>query len=177
MTDWHIVEVEVWGPNGFNVKTTRSNPAAVGAVTGTATYASFLSSMLGRSKDFPSNTIAQDLYHFIWITHIYAVKTIFKSLISFNFQVQKVKVPVFTSVNEERSDQPSKDFYHCCFISKIMHSKECCNLFIGISYIEIKFQWKTSADLSFLFLDSKISVITDHCSFSNHQYLELKHTS
>lgn len=47
MTDWHIVEVEVWGPNGFNVKTTRSNPAAVGAVTGTATYASFLSSMLG----------------------------------------------------------------------------------------------------------------------------------
>lgn len=112
MTDWHIVEVEVWGPNGFNVKTTRSNPAAVGAVTGTATYASFLSSMLGRSKDFPSNTIA----------HIYAVKTIFKTRISFNFQVQKVKVPVFTSVNEERNDQTLKDFYHCCFISKVMHS-------------------------------------------------------
>lgn len=76
MTDWHIVEVEVWGPNGFNVKTTRNNPAAVGAVTGTATYASFLSSMLGRSKDFPSNTIAQDIYHFfVWLkdlnyTHI-----------------------------------------------------------------------------------------------------------
>lgn len=76
MTDWHIVEVEVWGPNGFNVKTIRSNPAAVGAVTGTATYASFLSSMLGRSKYFPSNTVGQDIYHyFVWLrdlsyTHI-----------------------------------------------------------------------------------------------------------
>lgn len=53
LTDWHIVEVEVWGPNGFNVKTVRSNPAAVGAVTGTATYASFLSSMLGAKGKGP----------------------------------------------------------------------------------------------------------------------------
>ncbi|XP_060075992.1 aspartate dehydrogenase domain-containing protein-like isoform X1 [Ylistrum balloti] len=53
LTDWHIVEVEVWGPGNmdndtaFHVKTVRRNPAKVGAVTGSATYASFLSSMLG----------------------------------------------------------------------------------------------------------------------------------
>lgn len=50
LTDWHIVEVEVTGPEvagkNFTVKTIRSNPASVGAVTGTATYASFLSSMV-----------------------------------------------------------------------------------------------------------------------------------
>ncbi|KAK3084549.1 hypothetical protein FSP39_015202 [Pinctada imbricata] len=52
LTDWHIVEVDVWGPGdiqedrAFHVKTVRKNPAAVGAVTGSATYASFLSSML-----------------------------------------------------------------------------------------------------------------------------------
>ncbi|XP_033748497.1 putative L-aspartate dehydrogenase [Pecten maximus] len=53
LTDWHIVEVEVWGPGNmdndtaFHVKTVRRNPASIGAVTGSATYASFLSSMLG----------------------------------------------------------------------------------------------------------------------------------
>ncbi|XP_005090933.1 putative L-aspartate dehydrogenase [Aplysia californica] len=53
LRDWHIVEVEVWGPGdmaagrAFHVKTVRSNPANFGAVTGSATYASFLSSMLG----------------------------------------------------------------------------------------------------------------------------------
>ncbi|KAK7073966.1 hypothetical protein SK128_000455 [Halocaridina rubra] len=50
LTDWHIVEVDVTGPEvggkNFNVKTVRHNPAAPGAVTGTATYASFLSSMV-----------------------------------------------------------------------------------------------------------------------------------
>ncbi|XP_045583336.1 aspartate dehydrogenase domain-containing protein isoform X2 [Procambarus clarkii] len=50
LTDWHIVEVEVTGPEiagkNFSVKTTRNNPADPGAVTGTATYASFLSSMV-----------------------------------------------------------------------------------------------------------------------------------
>ena len=51
MTDWHIVEVEVFGPqksngNQFHVKTVRSNPADPGAVTGSATYNSFLSSIL-----------------------------------------------------------------------------------------------------------------------------------
>ncbi|XP_076361865.1 aspartate dehydrogenase domain-containing protein-like isoform X2 [Tachypleus tridentatus] len=51
LTDYHVVEVEVQGPiqpNGkkFFIHTVRKNPAPVGAVTGTATYTSFLSSML-----------------------------------------------------------------------------------------------------------------------------------
>ena len=50
LTDWHIVEVEAIGPtingNQFNVKTVRSNPADPGAVTGSATYNSFLSSII-----------------------------------------------------------------------------------------------------------------------------------
>ena len=44
-----MVVVDVRGPggeNGFRVVTERSNPAEKGAVTGTATFASFLSSML-----------------------------------------------------------------------------------------------------------------------------------
>merc|ERR1712080_657823 len=49
--DWHVVEVDVEGPvgpggNKFSVRTVRSNPASVGAVTGSATYGSFLSSLL-----------------------------------------------------------------------------------------------------------------------------------
>ena len=54
LKDWHIVEVEVWGPGdmqadrAFHTKTVRRNPATFGAVTGSATYASFLSSMLGK---------------------------------------------------------------------------------------------------------------------------------
>ncbi|XP_059149161.1 aspartate dehydrogenase domain-containing protein-like [Physella acuta] len=53
LTDWHIVEVELWGPGNmaadkaFHCKTVRRNPATLGAVTGSATYASFLSSVLG----------------------------------------------------------------------------------------------------------------------------------
>nr|XP_026694205.1 putative L-aspartate dehydrogenase [Ciona intestinalis] len=51
MGDWHIVEIEVGGAtsaNGdkFTVKTTRSNPANPGAVTGSATFASFRQSLL-----------------------------------------------------------------------------------------------------------------------------------
>jgi len=51
LRDWHIVEVEVLGPPGpagnqFTVRTQRMNPAAPGAVTGSATYASFFSSLL-----------------------------------------------------------------------------------------------------------------------------------
>ncbi|XP_046568581.1 putative L-aspartate dehydrogenase isoform X1 [Haliotis rubra] len=52
LRDWHIVEVDVWGPgdmstgSAFHCKTVRSNPAQVGHVTGLATYASFLSSLL-----------------------------------------------------------------------------------------------------------------------------------
>merc|ERR1712203_365176 len=49
--DWHIIEVTVEGPvgpagNKFSVNTVRRNPANPGAVTGSATYASFLSSLL-----------------------------------------------------------------------------------------------------------------------------------
>ena len=46
MTNWHIVEIEVTGPNGFSTKTRRENPAAPGAVTGSATYMSFLASIV-----------------------------------------------------------------------------------------------------------------------------------
>ena len=45
--DAHIVDIDVTGPGGFTVRTSRHNPAAVGAVTGNATYEAFLSSMLG----------------------------------------------------------------------------------------------------------------------------------
>lgn len=57
MIDWYIVEVEVWGFNGFNVKIIRSNFVAVGAVIGIVIYVFFFSSMLGRLKDFLFNII------------------------------------------------------------------------------------------------------------------------
>jgi aspartate dehydrogenase len=44
--DAHVVEIEVTGRGGFHVSTRRHNPARVGAVTGAATFASFLSSLL-----------------------------------------------------------------------------------------------------------------------------------
>ena len=53
MPDYHLVEVDVWGPGdlttgrAFHVHTLRKNPADLNRVTGSATYASFLSSMLG----------------------------------------------------------------------------------------------------------------------------------
>ncbi|CAI5445981.1 unnamed protein product [Caenorhabditis angaria] len=47
MTDWHVVEVLAEGPDGFQVLTTRKNPAKPGAVTGQLTYFSFLSSIKG----------------------------------------------------------------------------------------------------------------------------------
>ncbi|XP_039632009.1 putative L-aspartate dehydrogenase [Polypterus senegalus] len=52
LVDWHLVEIEVTGPEFensgklFSVKTVRSNPAELGAVTGNATYQSFWSSLL-----------------------------------------------------------------------------------------------------------------------------------
>lgn len=52
VADWHIVEIDVHGlPNedtghAFHVHTVRRNPSARGHVTGSATLASFLSSML-----------------------------------------------------------------------------------------------------------------------------------
>ena len=42
----HLVEIEIQGPDGFWVKTTRHNPAKKGAVTGAQTYFSFLFSLL-----------------------------------------------------------------------------------------------------------------------------------
>jgi hypothetical protein len=46
--DWHIVEYEIKGDNGFYVKLRRENPAKQGAVTGSVTYFSFLSSVIGK---------------------------------------------------------------------------------------------------------------------------------
>ncbi|XP_075993111.1 aspartate dehydrogenase domain-containing protein [Genypterus blacodes] len=46
LSDYHVVEVEVTGPDGFSVHTVRRNPAKLGAVTGSATYNSFWNSLL-----------------------------------------------------------------------------------------------------------------------------------
>ncbi|XP_037545495.1 putative L-aspartate dehydrogenase [Nematolebias whitei] len=46
LRDYHIVEVEVTGSDGFSVHTVRRNPARLGAVTGSATYQSFWNSLL-----------------------------------------------------------------------------------------------------------------------------------
>ncbi|XP_029913341.1 aspartate dehydrogenase domain-containing protein [Myripristis murdjan] len=46
LSDYHVVEVEVTGANGFSVHTVRRNPAKLGAVTGSATYNSFWHSLL-----------------------------------------------------------------------------------------------------------------------------------
>ncbi|CAF4281323.1 unnamed protein product, partial [Rotaria magnacalcarata] len=54
LSDRHIVEIELSGPETivnendkvkFHTKTVRSNPAEIGAVTGTATLLSFVSSI------------------------------------------------------------------------------------------------------------------------------------
>ena len=53
LTEWHVVQVDAWGPGNiaddtaFHCQTIRRNPAKIGAVTGSATYASFLSSVIG----------------------------------------------------------------------------------------------------------------------------------
>ena len=46
LRDYHIVEYQCSGENGFCVKMRRENPAKQGAVTGSNTYFSFLSSVL-----------------------------------------------------------------------------------------------------------------------------------
>ncbi|XP_014864652.1 aspartate dehydrogenase domain-containing protein isoform X2 [Poecilia latipinna] len=46
LKDFHVVEVEATGPDGFSVHTVRRNPAKLGAVTGSATYNSFWNSLL-----------------------------------------------------------------------------------------------------------------------------------
>ena len=59
----HIVEVEAWGrardggQPGLHVHTVRTNPAVVGHVTGSATYASFLSSLIGESFCFAEELV------------------------------------------------------------------------------------------------------------------------
>uniref|UniRef100_A0A0M3IQI0 Aspartate dehydrogenase domain-containing protein n=1 Tax=Ascaris lumbricoides TaxID=6252 RepID=A0A0M3IQI0_ASCLU len=45
---WHIVEIDVEGPDGFRTRTTRENPAKTGAVTDNSTYYSILASIQGR---------------------------------------------------------------------------------------------------------------------------------
>ncbi|XP_064170667.1 aspartate dehydrogenase domain-containing protein isoform X3 [Anguilla rostrata] len=46
LSEFHVVEVEVTGADGFSVTTVRRNPAQAGAVTGNATRGSFWSSLL-----------------------------------------------------------------------------------------------------------------------------------
>ena len=50
----HVIDIEVTGPDNaagsFKVSTTRFNPCAPGAVTGSATYVSFVSSMLDAAE-------------------------------------------------------------------------------------------------------------------------------
>ena len=56
LTDRHIIEIEVTGPFNkilnqyFKCTTIRSNPAAVGNVTGVQTFVSFYNSLLGLYK-------------------------------------------------------------------------------------------------------------------------------
>jgi predicted dinucleotide-utilizing enzyme len=51
--DAHITEIEVRGHDGFLVKTQRYNPAEKGAVTGSNTYDSFLSSLYNARGTMP----------------------------------------------------------------------------------------------------------------------------
>jgi len=53
----HEVIIEVFGPNGYKVRSHRINPANPGAVTGSMTFQSFLSSML--ACDFNSDVVLQ----------------------------------------------------------------------------------------------------------------------
>lgn len=57
LLNWHCIEIDVIGPGlegqQFSVSTTRKNPAAVGSVTGTATYYSFFSSLIGATGKGP----------------------------------------------------------------------------------------------------------------------------
>uniref|UniRef100_A0A8C5SRK2 Aspartate dehydrogenase domain-containing protein n=1 Tax=Laticauda laticaudata TaxID=8630 RepID=A0A8C5SRK2_LATLA len=46
LPDYHVVMIEATGQEGFSVNTSRKNPAACGAVTGSATFAAFWSSLL-----------------------------------------------------------------------------------------------------------------------------------
>jgi len=60
LLDWHVIDIEVTGPTQeggrtFSIKTTRKNPADPGAVTGTATFGSFFSSVLSAARRISYN--------------------------------------------------------------------------------------------------------------------------
>ncbi|KAI6214544.1 Methyltransferase [Aphelenchoides besseyi] len=58
LKEWHIVEYELKGENGFCIKLRRENPAKPGAVTGDSTYFAFLSSVIGElNKMFIDNQL------------------------------------------------------------------------------------------------------------------------
>jgi len=56
LPNWHVIDIEIEGPTDpetghtFTVRTTRHNPAALAVVTGSATYSSFLSSLLSKTR-------------------------------------------------------------------------------------------------------------------------------
>ena len=58
--DWHVIEIDVRGkPNAetgaaLHIHTVRRNPSSLGRVTGSATLASFVSSMLRRLTNMSS---------------------------------------------------------------------------------------------------------------------------
>ena len=76
LLDWHVIDVEVTGPTHeggrtFSTKTTRKNPADPGAVTGTATFASFFSSVLSAARRMSYNSeTGFVLCWFVWIVWI-----------------------------------------------------------------------------------------------------------
>lgn len=76
LADYHLVEVEVTGPDGFSVTTVRRNPAKIGAVTGSATYNSFWSSLLGTDAQNKMIRNLKKLCNF----NIYCILLIFFSL-------------------------------------------------------------------------------------------------
>uniref|UniRef100_A0A0M3K393 Aspartate dehydrogenase domain-containing protein n=1 Tax=Anisakis simplex TaxID=6269 RepID=A0A0M3K393_ANISI len=52
LSSWHIVEIDVEGPDGFRVRTRRENPAKPGALAGSLTHQAFLSCVQSES-DWP----------------------------------------------------------------------------------------------------------------------------
>ncbi|XP_029109851.1 aspartate dehydrogenase domain-containing protein [Scleropages formosus] len=46
LSEYHVLELQITGVDGFSVTTVRRNPAQLGAVTGSATFRSFWSSLL-----------------------------------------------------------------------------------------------------------------------------------
>lgn len=61
LPNYHVVMIEATGPGGFSVSTSRKNPAACGAVTGSATFAAFWSSLLGEDENLPLSRIYESI--------------------------------------------------------------------------------------------------------------------